>query len=210
MDTLDRLYNHCTPAPETEYYMVHFLGTLFNRISYMDPTIVRHNIELGCSGGMAEKDRTIDTGVAGYFMDHFAVAYFGLISNETFREKVKHTVYLEIALDERGLDCSAAIRKKIKNTDDKHSGDYFTLNFETYDEDRWTAFTSRLLGSFEKTRKYDNALDELARELTVTQMKDIGYIASNFMYLFRAVSRNEKFVRYLTTVIDTVENSLGI
>ena len=210
MGTLDRLYNHCTPAPETEYYMVHFLVTLFNRISYMDPTIVRHNIELGCSGGMAEKDRTIDTGVAGYFMDHFAVVYFGLVSNETFREKVRHTVYLEIALDERGLDCSAAIRKIIKSTDDKHSGDYYTVNFETYDEDRWTAFTSRILGSFEKTRKYDNALDEMARELTETQMKDIGYIASNFMYLFRAVSQNGKFVRYLMTFIDTVEKHLEI
>jgi hypothetical protein len=190
--------------------MIHFLGTLFNRISYMHPELVRFNIEQGCSGGMSEMERSIDTGVAGYFMDHFAVAYLGLISNASFREIVKHAVYLEIALDERGLDCAAAIRKRLRNTDDKYSGDHYRVNFETYNEDSWSVFTSRILGSFEKTRKYDNALDELARELTVTQMKDIGYIVSNFMYLFRAVSRNEKFVRYLTTVIDSVENSLEI
>ena len=37
MDTLERLYNHCTPASDTEYYLFQILELLFNKISYMDP-----------------------------------------------------------------------------------------------------------------------------------------------------------------------------
>lgn len=210
MNTLDRLYNHCNPAPETEYFMLRFLETLFKRISYMDPEIVRFNIEQACSGGMTEEDRTIDTGIAGYFLDHFAVAFCGLISNASFRETVKHTVYLEIVLDERALDCATRIRRKKKYSEDRRSNEYYTVNFETFDEDIWNAFTSRILNSFEKADKLDDAVDEMARELTKDQKKDIGYIASNFMYLFRAVSRNETFAHYLMTVIDSVEEDLGI
>ena len=210
MDTLERLYNHCTPASDTEYYLFQILELLFNKISYMDPPTIRHNIEQGCSGGMTEEDRTIDTGIASYLIDHFSVAYFGLIANAQFRDSVKEAVATEVALEKMGADSTARFRKETVYANDRRSGEGYTVDFENYDEGRRRDITSRILASFSRSEKLDNAIDEMARELTDSAMLEIGFIASNFMYLFRAVSRNETFTHYLMTVIDSVEKELGI
>ena len=51
---------------------------------------------------MTEEDRTIDTGIASYLIDHFSVAYFGLIANAQFRDSVKEAVAAEVALEKMG------------------------------------------------------------------------------------------------------------
>ena len=199
--------------PETEVSVINLLATVFNPIAYMEPSTVRYNMELACPGGMSKEDRSMRMELGNYLINHFSVIYFGLIANGVFREAIKEAVSVEIALDEKDADFVADIRKNMKYDDGKPAkpskGNY-TLNFSAYNDDFYRKFNEKVLASFEKTTAYDDVIDEMAHELEQDDLLDIGFIASNFAYAYRAFSKNETFAHYIKSVVHSVETELGI
>ena len=199
--------------PETEASVINILATIFNPISYMEPSTVRYNIERGCPGGMSKDDRSMRVELGNFIINHFAVIYFGLIANDVFRESIKEAVSVEIALDDKDEAFIADIRKSMKYEEEKQTkpskGNY-VVNFSAYNDDFYRKFNEKLLASFEKTSAFDDVIDDMARELKQDDLLDIGFIASNFMYLYRAVAKNEVFAHYIKSVVHSVEKELGL
>ena len=198
---------------DTEASVINLLVTLFNPIAYMEPSTVRYNIERASVGGFSKEDRSMRIELGNFFINHFSVVYFGIIANETFRDALKEAVSVEIALDEKDAKFIEGIRNDMKYDNkkpQKPSKGNYTLNFSEFNEDFYKKLNGKLLASFEKTSKYDEAMDEMAHELTDENMLDIGFIASNFAYLYRSLAKNELFAHYVKTVVHSVEVQLGI
>ena len=206
----NQIYVH----PVTEGAIISLLSTMFNPIAYMDPFTVRHNILMGCEGGMSKEDRSIDVELGDFIVKHFSVFYLGLIINKEFRESIKDAVCVEIGLEEKSKDFVDSFRKDVmlncKGKATKHPKGSYVLNFTAYDDDTFRNLNQALLDSFMKTAEYDILLDDMARELTQDDLLDIGFIISNFMYLFRAFSKNTLFADYVQCVLLSVEKELDI
>jgi hypothetical protein len=202
-----------TVNPKAEAAVIDILATLFNPISYMEPYTVRSNVESACSGGMSEEERTMPSGLFDFLVDHFSVIYFGLVSCKIFRDEVRDAIEVEIALDSKDKTFVSDIRKKMKHGDKRPSESCqrcYVLNLSEYDEDFYRMLNARLLNSFEKINEYDDVIDDMAHNLNDDDLLEIGFIAGNFSYLFRAFNMNEKFFHYVKNVALSVEHDLKI
>lgn len=198
---------------DTEASIINLLATVFNPIAYMEPSTVRYNIERGCPGGFSKEDRTMRVELGNFIINHFSVIFFGLIANDVFRESIKEAVSVEIALDDKDEAFVSDIRKDMKMEEEKSAkpskGNY-VINFSGYNDDFYRKFNEKLLASFKKTSEFDDVIDDMAHELTQDDLLDIGFIASNFMYLYRAIAKNEVFAHYIKSVVRSVEKELNI
>lgn len=200
--------------PDAEADMIDILSDLFNSVAFMDPYAVRHNMELA-SGAMSLEDRTMDAEFLDYFIDHFCLFFYGLIGNDTFRDTVNEAVSVEILLDKRDKDFVQNIRHDMK--DDRmlsfHRNDKFILDFSKYDEDSFQRLRTRLIQSFDKIAdEYGYVYDDVAREFALSEdrMLQLGFISSNFAYLYRAINCNQTFAHYIMSVMDSAKMELGI
>ena len=197
---------------DTEARVVNFIANLFNPIAYMEPTVMRHNMELACVGGMSKEDRSMRIGLGNYLINHFSTFYMGLITNDVFRQAVMEAVTVEIALDEKNEDFVRETRRSmihIKEHDAASKGDY-VLDFGKYNDDFFKKFCQKLADSFTKTEEFEDAENEMITQLLDEEKIDNGFIISNFAYLFRAFAKNEIFAHYVKTVIHGVEKQIGI
>jgi hypothetical protein len=206
---LDVYVDHCA-----EEDMIDILANLFNRVAFMDPYAVRYNMELA-SGAMSLEDRTMDAEFLDYFIDNFCIIFYGLICNDTFRDAVVEAVSVEILLDEKDRDFVQNIRQDMK--DDRMNsfcmGDRYTLDFSTYDECEFQRLRTRLIHSFEMIEdRFGDALDDTAYEFAEREdkMLELGFISSNFAYLYRAINYNQTFAHYIMSVLGSVKAELGI
>jgi hypothetical protein len=200
--------------PVTDAAIISLLSNMFNHIAYLDPLTVRNNIELGCEGGMSKEDRSIDVELGDFIVKHFSVFYLGLTINEEFRESVKEAVCVEIGLEEKSNDFVDDFRKDVmlhcKGKVTKRPKGSYVLNFTAYDDDTFRNLYKALFDSFLRTSEYNDLLDTMARDLSEDDLLDIGFIISNFMYLFRAFSKNTLFADYVQCVLLSVEKELDI
>ena len=103
----------------SEQSVVVMLDNLFSDIAYLDPDVVRHNIEQACNGGMPLSDRSIRLELANYFFKHFAVIYFGLIISPDVRDAFMSAVQAEIGLDSVDAGSLKEIRDAMKSNSSK-------------------------------------------------------------------------------------------
>ena len=210
------IYDSANPvnvSPEAEVAIIDILSGFFNPIAYMNPYDVRYNIERGCPGGMSKDDRTIQAEVLDFFINHFSVIYLGLIVNSDFRNVFIEAISMELSLDKKSKVFIKDIRNQMNENYEKKtqpSKDNYIVDFSSYDDDFYRSFAHRLLTSFDIISKYDDCLNDLSMELEENEMEDIGFIASNFMYLFRAFSKNGVFAHYVSTTVCAVEKELNL
>ena len=196
--------------PTAESAVVELLANVFNSIAYMDPDTVRHNIELASEGGMSKADRSIRVELANYLLSHFSLIFVGLVVNKEFRDTFKEAVSIEIALDNKDKDFVKQMRQEMKDSNPGESKGNFVLNFGNFNENVYKKMNLKLSDSFSKITEYDETIGELSSELSEDDMIDIGYCASNFMYLVRAFAKNNMFANYVKTVVHNVQETLKI
>ena len=207
------LQNQIFVHPETEEAFIEILEPYFHSIAYGNPSVVRHNLELGCPGGMSREDRSISMELGDFFIDNVSMIFIGLIVNDTFREAIKRAVCVEIALDDLSKDEIAGFRKEMKlgkGRPQKPSKGNYVADFSIFDCEFFMHLTGRLADSFKMFKEYYGVVDDAMMELTEDDRLDNGFIVSNFMYLYRAVAQNEVFANYLRSVITDVKKEWNI
>lgn len=178
------------------------IDTMFNDIAYLDPETVRHNLELGCEGGMNKSDRAISSDLALYLMRHFGFIYMGLISNEQFRMLFREAVEEEMTLDDVSEETLRTIRKDMAKGETLFGKAKFVINFSKYDEKTWNTFSHMFAESLDAIQPWHKEVDELTNELDDDAKIEIGFCISNFMYLIRAFSKNPAFANTVKEIID--------
>lgn len=200
--------------PNAEAYMINILSSIFNYVAYFNRETIRYNMELA-SGIMSMEDRTMDSELFNYLTDHFCLIFYGILCNDTFRKAMYETVEAEISLDERSDKYIRLIRKGMKdeNKIPNLSNETFILDFSKFNEDEFKNFSNRLIGSLDKLpAKYERLLDDFAYDIQMDEdkMLEIGFIFSNFTYLYRSLAKNELFASYIKTVLRSVKAELNI
>lgn len=203
-------YQNVKVDPIAEAAIVELLANVFNGVAYMDADTVRHNIELATDDGMSKSDRSIRVELANYLLSHFSLVFVGLIVNKEFRETFKEAVSVEIALDNKDEEFVKRIRSEMQDGANLPTKGNFVVNFGSYNENIYKKLNGKLSNSFSKITQYDDTMSELIEELTDDDMIDIGFCASNFMYLIRAFAKNPLFANYVKTVVYNVQVTLGI
>lgn len=193
-----------------EAAVVDLLANVFNGIAYMDPDTVRYNIERMSEGGFSQEDRSIGIELADWFMRNFSLIYTGLIVNKSFREKIIEVVSVELALDDRPEDFVATIREEMKEDKVHESKGNIVLNLGAFDNEIYKEVNAKLADSFVRISEYNDTIDNMSAELSEDDLIDIGYCVSNFAYLFRAFSKNDGFMVYVKSVVNSVKEQLII
>ena len=196
--------------PCAEAAVMDLLLDLFGAVAYFDRETLLENFILGCDGGMSEEDRSISTELAGYLTDHFAFIFMGLIVNRDFLDAFMGAVTVEISLMNKDRGFVSKIRQEVNEGVVYPPAEKYVVDFSRFDEESYRRFETRLYMSFDRFEEYYSVFDELAPELTDDDIMDIGFCISNFMYLIRAFSGNGLFVDYVKSVIETVQETLGI
>lgn len=207
-----KMYENVKLNTLTEDAVVQMLASLFNDIAYMTPEDVRHNIQCLCDGGFPEADRTCPVNTVNYLVSRFSLIFTGFLSSPEFRQAFIDAIAMEQNIDDRSDDNQAEIRAdmnaiKIKNA--ASSGDV-VFDFCKYDNEMFSKINSRLFDSFTKLDGYDNAIDEMIDHETEKTKEECGFIVSNFAYLIRAFSRNTIFFAYVSSVLKSVQTSMGL
>lgn len=193
-----------------ELAVVKLVSTIFSDVAYMEPSTVRHNVELACEGGMSREDRSIRAELANYLMSHFSLLYIGLIINKEFRDTFVEAVSVEIALDDKDEEFVNNIRKDMQDGRPKTSKGNYVINLSSYNEKVYQKLNGKLAESFDKVIQFNDAITEIAADLTDEECSEIGFVASNFMYLIRAFAKNPLFTNYAKSVLHTVQEQLDI
>lgn len=188
-----------------ENAVVTLLDNLFKDIAYIDVTTVRRNIGYASEGGMTKEDRMIRVETANYFMKHFAVVYLGLVINAELRDEFIKAIQLEMGID----NISEADRKKYRaqmkpDEEDMSKGNYL-IDLSSYNDAVYTKINKKILLSMQSMAEFDDGFDAFSSKLTQNDMINIGFIVSNFMYLLRAIGKNQLFVNYVKEVVHNVE-----
>lgn len=191
-----------------ENAVVTLLDNLFKDIAYIDVTTVRRNIGYASEGGMTKEDRMIRVETANYFMRHFAVVYLGLVINAELRDEFIKAIQLEMGID----NISEADRKKYRaqmkpDEEDMSKGNYL-IDLSSYNDAVYTKINKKILLSMQSMAEFDDGFDAFSSKLTQNDMINIGFIVSNFMYLLRAIGKNQLFVNYVKEVVRNVEAAL--
>lgn len=191
-----------------ENAVVTLLDNLFKDIAYIDVTTVRRNIGYASEGGMTKEDRMIRVETANYFMKHFAVVYLGLVINAELRDEFIKAIQLEMGID----NISEADRKKYRaqmkpDEEDMSKGNYL-IDLSSYNDAVYTKINKKILLSMQSMAEFDDGFDAFSSKLTQNDMINIGFIVSNFMYLLRAIGKNQLFVNYVKEVVRNVEAAL--
>jgi hypothetical protein len=195
---------------DAENAVIEFLSTTFNEIAYLEPDTVLQNIKLATTDRLPVADRSIRVELANYLMSNFAMIFIGLIINPDFRTTFMEAVSVEISLDEKDADTVAALRKQMLIGKRPISKGSFVLDFTTYNDTLYRKFNERLSKSFDAAEKYDEAVSEIAQDLTDEDKLSIGFTISNFMYLIRAFEHNDVFAHYVQSVIKAVHEALAV
>lgn len=193
-----------------EQAVVHLIESIFDKIVYIDPTVVRYNIGLACNGGMSKLDRSMRLERANYLMSHFAHIFVGLVISPDFRDAFETAVRAEISIDGVSDAECEEIRKQMYIAPKKPSKGAYVIDFSTYNDKYFKLVSAKLFESFNKFVDYDDAIDQAQAMLTVHERLSIGFCISNFTYLYRAFSRNDIFMDYVKTVVSSVNKQLGI
>ena len=191
-----------------ENAVVTLLDNLFKDIAYIDVTTVRRNIGYASEGGMTKEDRMIRVETANYFMKHFAVVYLGLVINAELRDEFIKAIQLEMGID----NIIEADRKKYRaqmkpDEEDMSKGNYL-IDLSSYNDAVYTKINKKILLSMQSMAEFDDGFDAFSSKLTQNDMINIGFIVSNFMYLLRAIGKNQLFVNYVKEVVRNVEAAL--
>ena len=83
----------------SEASVISLVSKFFDRIGYVDPITLGHNMNLASKGGMSESDRTISRDTWYEFWDNYATLYGLLIIAPDFRKVLIECISLEIGLD---------------------------------------------------------------------------------------------------------------
>ncbi len=204
------MYELLAVDEKAEEAVVELIGILFNHVAYFDPFEVRKNVCAACEGGMPVSDRMIDPLLIDYLLANMEFIYIGLIVCDDFREQFKNAVRVEIALDELDDDHVERIRKKMGYIGAGPFDSDFIIDLSTDNEKLHRVAVDQVDDMLDGTNEFENELNECAYNLSEEDMTDIGYIVGNFMYLFRAFSKNIVFREYVMNVTDSVKSDMNV
>ena len=197
------------PNVLAEAAVIELLTNTFDGVAFMDPDAVRQNIVFA-SGGFSKDDRSMRMELANYLLAHFAVIYAGLVINDDFRNTFMEAVSVEVALDSETPEFVQSVRSEMADKNPRESRGDFVVDLSRYDDSAYRNINAKLSSSFGKVVRFGSSIDNFAAMLSDDAMIDIGYCVSNFMYAFRAFSKNAAFAGYVKSVVHSVENTLGI
>ena len=160
-----------------------FINQEFADIAILDPDIIDDNLFYGTSSGYKDgtcwelRKERID-----YFIDNFSVFKLALIIDPEFRAFVAESV--------------RTIAKLFEKNELKKLGhpifdfeEYYTVDFDALDEDNIDPFIDRMRFSYASHPEIHPMLldlDEDIAALDYNDMRNLGIIASGFMYLLIA------------------------
>lgn len=197
---------------KSEAAVVELLTNIFSSVAYTEPGTIRHNIELASNDGMTKNERSISVEFTNYLLTHFSTIFLGLIVNDEIRRTFKEAVCIEIALDNHDEDYVKNIRNAQMDigscVDKSKCTDVYVVNLSAYSEGTYKKLNKMISESFTKIEIYDETLDSMIDDLTDEDKINIGFCVSNFMYLLRALSKNQLFATYTKTIINTTEEIL--
>ncbi len=200
-----------TVDPAAEVAVVSLLSDIFSDITHLDAETVHANLQLGCRGGFSEADRSIRIELGNYIMSHFALILTGLLVNRDFRETFVEAVQLESALMNESSENVAKLREQMPDSvGDRVSKGNYVVDFSKYNDMIYRRINDKVLSSFDRVIPFEEILDSSVEALSADARADISIIASNFMLLFRAFSKNGLFTDYVKDVLHTVKTDLKI
>lgn len=193
-----------------EIAVVQLLSDMFLGISYLDTETIQKNVKLACAKGASVDDRSIKVEVANYLMSNFSIIFMGLVINPEFRNTFKDAVSVEVVLDEKDEAYVKEVREQMKSSHTKPSKGNFVINLESYNDNVYRKILNKLIESFSRVEEYNDVVDEIASELTIDDAVTIGFCVSNFMYLIRALAKNEVFFDYVRMTVRSVKDNLEL
>lgn len=167
--------------------------------------VFQHNISLASGNNMSPSDRTISFECIDYVLSNFAFILMGLVVDSNFKQAFLDSVMLELQLDEKSPEEVKMIRATMTDANQYESMGSVVLGVTTFLPEIEDTFMQRLSRGFELLTPYSGEFDSEVEKLGNAQKLEYGFIFSNFMYLIRAFTHNDKFMAYVITVIEKVK-----
>lgn len=195
-----------TMSPDS---FVTMLRSMVGPFTILNDSVIQKNLDMAFGVGMSNSDRTIPFETIGYIMFNASYILMGLVLDSDFKDAFMSAVLVEMSLDEKSPEEVKKARKDMSTVDDISHEGYLTIGVTSF----MPAVRDHLLRmmdkSFEALSPYADEFDETVDKLTNDYKLELGFIFSNFMYLFRAFGHNGVFVSYVITIVEKMKEIMN-
>ena len=198
-----------TANKEAAGFVMELIKTIFTDIAGLAPSVIDQNIALGCNGGWSEEDRSIGKNRADYLIANFGYIVLGFISNDVFRDSFKDAVGVELSLDDKDPDFVEDIRRDMADENAMEETQIYVIDLSVYNGAAAKELSKRIGDALDEIGEYKDEFNDLVDELTEDDTMAIGFVVCNFMYLIRAIDKNELFMSYIHDVVEAVKENLN-
>ena len=169
------------------------------------------NFELTCSGGMADKDRSISRNKIDFLVDHVKTIRDGLIVNQDIRNIFMEAVSTEIELYDKDADYVSSVRSEMKSDSEIEidTGEKVVIDLSQYKPSIETDLRNRLEKSLYRNQDEKRVYSLFIERLTEEDINKIGFIACNYIFLLRAFEYNDAFFDYVKEIVESVEKQVS-
>ena len=195
----------------SEEYIKKLVLSVFSGIGFISEKVLTENVAYLSGEGFLPEERTIDKSLADFMLNNFGTVLLGLISNQNFRNAFKAAAGTELGLDSKDETFIKSVREEMsKGEKPWQETEPLTVDLGTFDPETAADIGDAIAKSIDGIKEYSSEFDELVSELTKDQKIDIGFAASNFGYIIRALSQNPIFRNYVRDIVVSVNEQLGI
>lgn len=196
------------PNSDTADFVKRKLRSSFSDIGIVSNTMMDDNIKLGCPGNASKANRAIDKDTADLLLDNIFYLLFALMRDEDFREQFQDSIGTEIGLEGSSDWCVKDARAKMNRDKPSGKAPKYIIDLSVYNEAVADKISRIISNSFYNAEVYKEEFNDLVGELTRNNTLTIGFSASNFMYLIRALDKNYSFRCMVINEIEKVKNEL--
>jgi hypothetical protein len=122
--------------------------------------------------------------------------YFALLVDSQYRQSIKNS-YIPMMY-------------KFDKLPGKELSNRSVVDFSLYNHDVYMSVLKRITNSMNVLDDYKELIDVCAKQLTMEDMIDIGYIVSNFGYCIKALSVDKHFALLISDMIWLAKSKLDV
>lgn len=211
-----------TPAPQSsvskeipsvhnddkQYGLTAFINTVHKMVgsfANLNSQVIEQNFKVAMGNGMSVDDRSVPFECADYVISNLGYIIMGIVLDKDFKQAFIDAVLIEVNIDSKDDDAKKTMRENMKVKRETKSLGSVVIGITSFTHEMEVNLFERMTQSFNDLDSFSGEFDAEVKKMTEEDKSEYGFIFSNWMYLIRAFTHNEKFLSYVIAVIEKVK-----
>lgn len=189
---------------------VTMLSDMVSGFSILDTNVIKKNMELAAGNGMSAEDRTVPFECAEYLITNLPYMLMGIVLNENIKDAFLKAIAIELSIDNQLPEVKKKTREGMRSPNPSASVGSIVIGVTSFTKPIEDSFFDKMNATFQLMAPYSADFDEAVAALQTEDKLKFGLIFSNWMYLIRAFTHNDRFFGYIINVVEGVKSTLGL